>query len=56
MSRKGAEKVMLVGDWPELGSRISSLRGGLRAFEAVEGGGELGLGSVSEYYDLIGGL
>lgn len=28
LSRKGAEKVMLVGEAPELGRRISSLRGG----------------------------
>lgn len=35
LSRNGALKVMFVGDWPLLGRRISSLRGGF--FVVVEG-------------------
>lgn len=48
LSRNGALKVMFVGDAPELGMRISSLRGGFRAAgllaaPLVAGGGDWGL-------------
>lgn len=38
LSKNGAEKVMLVGDAPELGMRISSFLGGLRTWGADETG------------------
>ena len=44
LSKKGAEKVMLVGDCPALGMRMSSLRGGFFCLGAcTAGGGDWGL-------------
>lgn len=57
LSRKGALKVMFVGEAPELGMRIYSLRGGLRTagLEATllaAGGGDWGLfGRYVSWFD-----
>lgn len=41
LSRNGAEKVMLVGDWPLLGTRMSSFRGGFLCLgDCTAGGGD----------------